>query len=196
MLRGELTELHFITPISNLGSIMEHGILSNERSKKLHHKSVAMQEIQARRASKVVPGGRPLHEYANLYICARNPMMYLRRSQHDELTVLRISTDVLDLKGVVVSDSNSSSDYVRFAAAPKGLDIVRKDMTFADDWRDPDQIQMWKKKAAKCAEVLVPDQVDIRYIIGAYVCSERVKTQLEAARSGLTVTVNPYLFFM
>jgi hypothetical protein len=47
-----------------------------------------MPEIQRRRAGRVVPGGRSLHEYVNLYICARNPMLYLRRAMHAKLCVL------------------------------------------------------------------------------------------------------------
>jgi hypothetical protein len=63
----------------------------------MHHRSVAMAQIQDRTRLIRVPGGRPLHEYANLYICARNPMMFKRRSDHGALCVLRVSTAVLDL---------------------------------------------------------------------------------------------------
>ena len=39
--RDEVREFHFITPISNLGSILMHGILSHERVAELKHLSVA-----------------------------------------------------------------------------------------------------------------------------------------------------------
>src|SRR5437867_9209452 len=145
--------------MENLPSIMEHGILSHRQAEKVSHKSVAMTEIQKRRAAVVVPGGRPLHEYANLYICARNPMMFMRKSQHLTLCVLSVTPDVLDLPGVIITDGNASSDYISFRAAPDGLKIVDRSMTFADDWTDPDYIQFLRKKTAKCAEVLVPDAV-------------------------------------
>ena len=76
MNREDLSELHYISPIANLVSIMQRGILSNRRAAKLQHQSVAKQEVQDLRAKVRVPGGRALHEYANLYICARNPMLY------------------------------------------------------------------------------------------------------------------------
>lgn len=60
-----------------------------------------MAEIQDRRAVVRVPGGRPLHEYVNLYFHARNPMLYKRLPMHDSLCVLRVSTDVFDLPGAV-----------------------------------------------------------------------------------------------
>src|SRR5262249_21008928 len=61
--RSELQELHYITPIDNVPSISQHGILSNVRAARLAHASVAMAEIQDRRSRVVVPGGRKLHEY-------------------------------------------------------------------------------------------------------------------------------------
>jgi hypothetical protein len=195
MERDELQELHYITPICNVASILQHGLLSNVRAARLKPASVAMQEIQDRRAQVTVPGGRRLHEYVNLYICARNPMMYKRLDQREQLCVLSVSPDVLDLAGVVVTDGNASGDYVRFAAAPAGLQIVNRELTFAIDWRDSDQIQYWRKKSAKCAEVLVPDRVDPRYLQCAYVWSEEVCQRLRAHATALPVEVNSHLFF-
>ena len=68
MNRNELEELHYITTIRNVPSIMSEGILSYKRAKKINHNSVAMEEIQDRREKKVVPGGRPLHEYVNMLV--------------------------------------------------------------------------------------------------------------------------------
>jgi len=195
MERHELTELHYITPIANVPSILEKGILSHNQAKQVHHESVAMNEIQDRRAKVTVPGGRKLHEYVNLYICARNPMMYKRQAQFKELCILRVRPHVIDLPGVVITDGNASGDYVRFSAAPKGLAIVDRDLTFADDWRDPDRIQYFRKKAAKCAEVLVPDKVNPADITGAYVACDEAKTALECLVKDITVEINSHLFF-
>lgn len=195
MQRGELAELHYITPIANLPSILRLGILSHNRAKRVDHQSVSMNEIQDRRAKVTVPGGRKLHEYVNLYICARNPMMYKRQAQYKELCVLRVDLNLIDLPGVVITDGNASGDYVRFSAAPKGLAIVDRDWTFADDWRDPDQIQYFRKKAAKCAEVLVPDKVKPDYIKGAYVACQEAQATFEAQVTGVSVVINSHLFF-
>jgi hypothetical protein len=192
--REELTELHFITPIRNVPSIIEHGILSNVRAARLPHQSVAMQEVQDLRSKVVVPGaGRRLHEYANLYICGRNPMLYKRR--HEEICVLGVSADVLDLPGVIITDQNAAGSYVSFRPAPHGLRHVSRDLTFAEDWRDQDRIQYWRKKAAKCAEVLVPDRVDPGYLLHAHVASEEMKARVDALDTGIQVRVERYLFF-
>nr|VFJ98995.1 MAG: protein of unknown function (DUF4433) [Candidatus Kentron sp. LFY] len=73
-----------------------------------------MADVQDRRNKIQVPGGMRLHQYANLYFDARNPMMYKRLAQVEVLCVLCVSTDVLNLPGVVITDQNAASDYVRF----------------------------------------------------------------------------------
>lgn len=195
MKRNELQELHYITTITNFPSIMTKGILSHKRAKRINHNSVAMEEIQERRKKKIVPGGRPLHEYVNLYFHARNPMLYVLKSQHIDLCILRVSTEILDFPGVVISDSNASSDYARFSPAPRGLSIVDKEMTFAEYWTHPDPFEAMRRKSAKCAEVLVPDDVESEFIMGAYVSCSESKKALEALGINIPVSINPYLFF-
>ncbi len=80
MNRDEITKLYFIAPIANVPSILQHGILSNKLSGQIDHHSVAMPEIQERRKNKQIPGARPLHDYANLYFDAHNPMLSKRRA--------------------------------------------------------------------------------------------------------------------
>jgi hypothetical protein len=195
MKRQELEELHYITPIANVPSIFRLGILSHRRIKDVEHESAAMDEIQDRRARVTVPGGRKLHEYANLYFCARNPMMFKRQARHQDLCVLRINHCIIDLKDVVITDGNASSDYVRFSAAPRGLAIVDKDWTFAEDWTDPDQIQYFRKKAAKCAEVLVPDIISPIYILGAYVSCQEGMDKFRALERTISVFIDSHIFF-
>ena len=78
----DVKELNYITPIENLPSIFERGILSHKLAKRIPHHSVAMEAIQDKGKVKVVQRGRPLHDYANLYFDARNPMLYKRLGQH------------------------------------------------------------------------------------------------------------------
>ena len=195
MKQSELSELHYITPIANVPSILQHGILSHKQAKHVQHQSVAMDEIQDRRKKVTVPGGQKLHDYVNLYICARNPMMYKRQAQYKELCVVRISPDVLDIPGTVISDRNASSEYAIFKPAPGGLDIVNYEWTFAEYWTDSDQITEWKKKAAKCAEVIVPDKVNVEFIMGAYVSCQDALNEFQALGMDISVVINNHLFF-
>ncbi len=196
MKRSELEELHYITAIDNIASILRRGILSYRRVREIGHTSIAMDEIQERRAKVVVPGGRPLHEYACLYICGRNVMLYKRRGRHQDICVLRVSPNVLDLPGVVITDANASSDYVRFAAAPGGLQIVDRELTFAERWTDPDPIAYYRKKSAKCAEVLVPEQIGLEHILGCYASCAYAEARIAEIDSELGTTIDAHLFFL
>src|SRR6266853_581300 len=103
-----VTEFQCIMPLKNIPSVLKHGILSNERATKLPHDSIAMQEVQERRDLKQVPRGLKLHQYANLYFHARNPMMNRRKADAADLCVLCVSLDVSQVEGVVSADCNAS----------------------------------------------------------------------------------------
>jgi ssDNA thymidine ADP-ribosyltransferase, DarT len=189
-----VTELHCIMPMANIGSVMTHGILSYERAAKLKHHSVAMRPVQDRRDHKHVPGGMKLHQYANLYFHARNPMLFKRLGEIASLCVLRVSTEVLMLEGAVITDQNAASDYVRFLH-PSQWRLVDFDAVFAADWTDPDQITYFRRKSRKCAEVLIPHRIEPRFITGAYVVDAAAATRLGNLGFALTVAVDPVLFF-
>lgn len=156
-----------------------------------------MQEIQERRSKVVVPGARPLHEYVNLYINARNIMLNKVIRTHGDLKicVLRISPDVLNLKNVVIADRNAASDYARFHASPNGLVFIDKERVFAKYWNHDDYIEKIRHASIMCAEVLIPHRVDQTFIMGAYIsCTQSQDTLLDIV-SDMPVELNNYLFF-
>jgi len=181
-------------PLVNVPSVLQHGILSHERAAKLKHHSVAMQAIQDRRDKKQVPGGLKLHQYANLYFHARNPMLYKRKSEAVNLCVLQVSTEVIRLDGVVVTDRNAASDYVRFLH-PSQSHLLDFDAIFAPDWRHPnDEIAYHRHRSQKCAEILVPHRIDPGFIAGAYVVNSDTAVRFRSA-PGFRIQVNRDLFF-
>lgn len=199
MNRSDVKALHYITHIANLGSILQNGILCHNKAKKIECESIADPQIQERR-NKVIPGGKAkLHDYANLYFNARNPMMFKRKNIDKELAVLRIDSTILDESGVVISDGNASSDYVGFYPSPEGLKRLEKDLVFAKYWTHPNPFIAYTRKSAICAEVLVPDRVPPRFIAGICVsCKEsyqKVVTLLEGTKMSVTIEVTPNLFF-
>ncbi len=198
MRRYELQELHYITAIENTASILQDGILSHKRSKGVVHRSLSKQLVQERRRQVIIPGGRPLHEYANLYVSARNPTLrkMIGNVGHEEVCVLKVSTDVLDLQGVVITDQNAAAlQYCRYAASPEGLSIVDRDMVFAESWIHDHPAATHRHKSVKCAEVLVPDRVHPSLILGAYVSCDETKDRLQSTVTGLQIEINRHLFF-
>lgn len=191
-----VTELHCIMPINNVASVVQNGLLSYERAKKLSHSSIAMAEVQEQRDRKTVPRGLKLHQYANLYFCARNPMMYKRKVEVDSICILRFDRKVMSLPNVVLTDQNAASDYVCFYSYPEGLGKINFDLVFATSWSDTNQIEYWRKKSRKCAEVLVPYTVSPEYIRGAYCGTQRAVNSLKGSGFPHPVTINGDLFFI
>lgn len=189
-----ITELHCIMPMNNVPSVLTDGILSYESATKMTHASVAMAEVQERRDRTQVPGGLRLHQYANLYFHARNPMLFLRRSQASTLCVLRVSCEVLREPGVVLTDQNAASSYVRFLA-PEQISEIDMQLVYAEDWRHPDQITYFRRKAAKCAEVLVPHRVRPQFLLGAHVVDAAAQAALLQLGCTLPISITPSLFF-
>lgn len=196
MNRNDITELHFIAPIANVPSILRHGILSHKQADRLAHDSVAMPEVQERRKNKLIPGARRLHEYANLYFDAHNPMLSKRRVQNDAICVLRVDCAVLDLPGVIIADRNAASDWVRFFPADQGISALDQDLLFAQYWTHPgNRFEEMSHKSKKCAEVLAPDRVEPRFIVGAYVANQTALAAFQGLKTGLSMTIKGDMFF-
>jgi ssDNA thymidine ADP-ribosyltransferase, DarT len=196
MNRADITELHYITAIANLPSILRHGILSHTLADQLAHDSVAMPEIQERRRNKRIPGARLLHEYANLYFDAHNPMLSKCRGRNNEICVLQIDASVLDLPGVIIADRNAASDWTGFRSVSGGLSIISKERVFARYWTHPDDpYEEMRHKSEKCAEVLVPDRVDTNLIGEVYVANQVTLTEFHRLNSRLSVSIRNDMFF-
>lgn len=193
---SKIRDLHNITAIETIPSILEHGILSHNRAKAIQHKSVASLIIQARRENKQIPGGLRLHDYAILYFDAHNKMLSKLRSINDEIGILIIRKDVLYLDDVVVSDRNASSDYVRFYNVETGIQNLDFDKIYDRFWIHDDPIEQWIHGSIKCAEALIPNCVSPEYISGIIVYSNSVKTRLESMGIPLQITVNSSIFFL
>lgn len=195
MLRERVEELHYITPIRNLPSIMQRGILSKMRADPLNPRSVADPDVQSIRALKMVPQGRPLHQYVNLYFDARNPMMYKRLSERNDIAVVRVAPDVLDMTGVVIADGNAASSGTIFYPSPKGLESLDDERVYAAYWTHSDYWEYVDRKRQRCAEVLIPDLVPPWYIRGCYAFTNGSRASCSELVPGLAVEVNKHVFF-
>ena len=193
-------EFYNIMPIVNMPSVIVHGILSNTivKRKVPGSKSVAMQLIQKKRDSIEVPNGLQLHNYANLYFDARNPMMYILKTagKEQELCVLTISADILQIADVVLCDQNaSSSKYARFFTSDQ-IDEIDFSKIYARDWTHPNnKPAYYEHKSTKCAEVLVPHFVPPNYILSAHVVNLKAKKLLQQAGFTHNIMITPDMFF-
>jgi hypothetical protein len=195
--RSDVTELYYITPIANVLSIMQHGILSHNLSFQVPHDSVAMKEIQERRKDKAMPGtNKHLHDYANFYFDAHNPTLSKLRNFNNEICILRINAKILELPGVIISDRNASADYVSFKPVKDGLAALDKNEIYARYWTNArNQYEAWELKSKKCAEVLVPNKVEPGYILSAYVANQQALDAFNQLNTALSVCIKNGIFF-
>lgn len=194
MNRCDVAELHFITYIENVPSILKRGILSHNKSLNINFHDISESGVQERRVKKKIPGtNKSLHDYANLYFDAHNPMLSARRSKNDEICVLRIKNIVLNIDGVIITDKNAARECW-FKTVDEGLPLLNKDEIYATFWTDNNPIKEYKNAGIKCAEILVPDCVHSDYIIGAYVDNITALNNL-CNLSDLSAIIRSELFF-
>ena len=120
-------------------------------------------------------------------------MLSVRR--HEDVCVLKVSTNVLGVAGTAITDQNAASKYVRFYA-PSQSALLDFDDIFARDWTHPDdQIREWRHKSRKCAEVLVPHRVPPGMLVGAIVADAAARDRLNQAGFALPFVIDPDFFF-
>lgn len=189
------TGLYNIQAIDNISSIMQLGLLSNEKALKIKHTSIAMQEVQERRGAVTIPNGMALHQYANLYFDPRNPMLFKRKDENENICILKFDRVILDFEGAIVSDRNASSKYASFYQPEIGLKEIDFKLVFAPNWQDENKFAYFKKKSIKCAEVLIPYAIPFDYVVSAAVYNNVAKQNLENTGFNKTVFIEPRLFF-
>ena len=141
--------LYNITHIDNIPSIIQNGIMSFDDIKHMSHHSIAMNDVQLRRDSVLIPGGDRLHSYANLYFTFHNPMLYKRQNIAEDLCILAFSCDVLVIKDCVVSDRNAAASLAKFYSAEEGIRNLDFDKIFAQFWiHDDPYCILWRRTAA------------------------------------------------
>ncbi len=197
MRREEVKELHYIVPLENIPLILENGLLSHKLAEKHRHNSVAMKDVINLRKEKRVKGTRkPLLDYVNLYFTAHNPMLSKLRSKNTEICVLQIMSEILELPDVILTDMNAASNWASFHNSPQDLEKLDGNAIFAHSWTGhQDNCAYWRHKSQKCAEVLVPDRVESRYIFGAIVYNSSVKDKLTQLGFKMPIHISPEIFF-
>ena len=192
---GLSKNFYSIMPLQNMCSVMQYGILSYDKAKSLKHESIALNEVQQLREKVCIPNGNRLHSYANLYFTHHNPMMYKRQNEAETICVLAISPSIMNVEGCVLSDRNAATTLAKFYTPEDGIRHIDFKLVFARDWTDDDPYESRRKKAIKCAEILVPDCVPYSYIVGAYVVSEKNAEALKLMGFNKKILVRPRVFY-
>jgi len=196
-----IRELYYITHIDNIPSILKKGILSHERieKEKVQYTPIYDKEIISRRQNIVVPDGRRLWSFANLFFNARNPMLYrvTREKSVSEIAVLGIRIDVIDRGDVFLTTGNAAceeSEIMSSVNAKKIFKEIIKEVS-KDWWGIADG-----SKRKIMAECLVPDAVPSDKIASIYVPNHAALEKVygliaPTPHSFLSIIVEPFMFF-
>jgi hypothetical protein len=79
--------------------------------------------------------------------------------------------------------------------SPAGLKKLDRDDVFVRSWKCPDdQIKEWRLGSTVCAELLLPHNIESKFIFGAYVNGQRSLSDFQAVCTELTCTINTDIF--
>ena len=188
--------LYNISPLNNMPSVIQHGILCSDEVQRFPHESIALPSVQERRSKVIVTEGRSLHQYANLYFDYHNPMLSRRRDQNNRICILAIDYRAIDIRGCVLTDRNAATEIVRFFDPMTGIGAIDFEKVYAKYWTHPeDEYEERNHRAIKCAEILIPHHVPYEYILDALVFSEEAKEKLEQFGFSKMIYVRPDCFF-
>ncbi|MCE5293484.1 MAG: DarT ssDNA thymidine ADP-ribosyltransferase family protein [Chlamydiales bacterium] len=177
----DIKEFHYIIPLENLPSVFDKGILSHNEAEPYKKDDISMNSVQQIRASKVIPAevmgqARKIHDCANLYFNAKNPMLSSRRSEKSKICVLRLKPDLLDLPDAVISDRNAAAKEARFYKAADGVQKLAMSVLFGKYWTSKFTPETNERNGhLRCAELLLPRKIHPSYIGGIYVANDSVK---------------------
>lgn len=158
--------LYHMTHVDNLQSIFEKGLLSHNAARNIEKQDISFATVQGRRDWVEPIYHRPIHDYVPLYFNVSNPMLFCRKDMQESICILKISKDVMNKVGFLFTDGNAAvhttSTYghaTTFYSDLKDLDKLNWDCIYDLYWNDYDD-----GKRIRCAEVLVPDIIETKYI--------------------------------
>ena len=183
---------HF-THLDNLPGLIEHGLLSPNEQKRLNlgHKSIAIQEIQNRRASMKVtcgPGG-VVHDYVPFYFCTRSSMLLsvVNAKNVDQMFLIHLAVpiSVLERADVVFTKASANTNEAPdFFEDPSRLSNLNWGAIDSLKW----SLSSDEEKQARMAEVLVHRRLDVSMLDHIVVWNSDVKKHVEELfrKAGLT----------
>lgn len=191
-------ELYYITHVANLPSILDKGILSHSivMGQSIDHTPVYDNRIVVNRSEILTPNGDSLWEYANLYITARNPMLYrvVAEIGPNDIAVISIDGALMNRDDVFITTGNAASSYSEIRPASqieKTLRELKSDLD-KEYWSFDDG-----SKRRIMAEILIPERVTPDNIKSIYVANynARLRVLKLIGSSRLPVIPEPNLFF-
>jgi hypothetical protein len=187
--------LYHMTEISNLPNIFRYGLLShNEAQEKgLTQRSIALQDVNQRRARKKPIYGIGLHNFIPMYFNPKNPMLFKRKDLQNNIVIIAIDRSAIYQDKSIFTDGNAASDSTAFYNDLADLEKLHWDCIQNDYWNSyPDG------KRVKCSETLAYPKITIKHIRKIYcnnISTKNLVDEQSPANKGFQVELNSKFFF-
>ncbi|MBI4648007.1 MAG: DUF4433 domain-containing protein [Bacteroidia bacterium] len=194
----KIKQLFYITHIDNIASILKYGILSHSQieESKIPFTKIYDSQIVLSRQNRHTPDTKSLWEYANLYLQARNPMLYRVLCEKDasEIAVIGIDRSVMTIPCSFFSAGNAASNL-------SAIIPIRDSGNAFKEVKNSIDRQWWKEedgsKRKIMAECLIPNQIPPDYLRTIYVSDDSNAEKLKQLTIGNKILIipEPQLFF-
>ena len=187
---------YHLTHISNLKSILKHGILSRNIliEQGIILKDISNSDIQNKRMRPEAIYGRMIHDYVPLYINPKNPFLGSSkvRESINSLALIEVYPHILVQRDKsLFSDGNAAEKETNFFGNKDELERVNWTLLQNGKWAEDES------KRIMCSEVLIPEGIHRTYIQKIHlsntdIMEEVMKTHLNSG--GIELVVNSNLF--
>lgn len=196
-----IQSLYYISPVENLPSILQEGILSHAEVQRrgIQFTPIYDAAIVENRRQVRTPDGRSLWNFANLYFQPRNAMLYrvVSEKKTRKVVVLAVKPQVLEIASFI-SIGNAASPLSVILPKEEGLKALQEkevwEILHREWWAQEDG-----SKRIMMSECLVPDRVPPDYIHTIYVAdrkdADEVRAILGAKAERIPVVQEPHMFF-
>ncbi|MCK5853693.1 MAG: DUF4433 domain-containing protein [Sulfurovaceae bacterium] len=176
---------YHITHISNVDSILEHGLYAHLNAYK--KRDISNQSVNARRASREPIFRNPIHSYVPFYFNPKNAMLYVKQDIQENLVILAFKRDILLDESAIFTDGNAAVGSTRFFDDLNDLSRLNWNCLNAPRWNGfPDG------KRERMAEVLVHGHVDSNSIAKIICYTKSAKRALNGLFDNVSVDRNYY----
>jgi len=159
-----ISYLYYMTPLENLESILQNGLLCLNliKSSNINHVSMSIKSIQEVRSRRVI-NGKSANDFVPLFFSPKTPMLSKIKHENlycqEKILYICIDREILAEEGVCFSDGNVANYNTKIYCDLNDLRKLNWKIIRDTSWKRKNPFEEQEAKRIKGAEVLVPKRV-------------------------------------
>lgn len=185
-----LPSLSHLTHITNLSSILEHGLQCHKNNYKKF--DISNKEVNARRDKPENIHGRKVHDYVPMYFNPKNSMLYQVQQQYgDNILILSFRNELMADFPSIFSDQNAANSNARFTDKIYELEKFDWEAIYSEKWTH-DGVVNKVIKSRMMSECLVYGVVNVSYLEAIYCATPAAMSKVESICRNQGVIANVF----